>query len=99
MSSSGLIGGVGAVVLAIVFTAFIGKTKGAERARRQMIMFIISGVICLVLGLVMLLTGGVSQKIVTTLIAVPLLLFGCTCLMIADIHRSIREIRNTQIKK
>ncbi len=97
MNPAGLMSGIGAGILAIVFTTYLRRGEGAERSRRYSILFAIVGAMFLVIGFFFL----VAVKFIPELekgaislvsIAITFLLFGTACLVFCRVFKTIHEL-------
>ena len=97
MNPAGLMSGIGAGILAIVFSTYLRRGQGAERSRRYSILFAIVGAMFLVIGFLLL----VGVKFIPELekggtllvsIAITFLLFGAACLVFCRVFKTIHEL-------
>ena len=80
---AGILGGV----LAATFTTIILTSKGVARLKRFAIMYAIAGLAFVVIGL------GVLKTL--TAVAIAMMLFGATCLMFAQVYKTLCEFQRS----
>ena len=98
MNPTGLMSGIGAGILAIVFSTYLRRGQGAQRSRRYSIVFAIAGAMFFVIGFFFLVAVKVIPELeeagtLLVTIAITFLLFGAASLAFCRVFKSIRELQ------